>query len=102
MNKIYREREDYSEGITDIYVALASKALLELVGRNEQEPFQSSEKRSEHAKRVVEYLRSADEKFRGLNEYTWLIKGFYEVAYGELIHLFMMLVVVVNDSEQAT
>ncbi len=82
VDKIYHEREDYSEGITDIYVALAAQALSELVRIKEHTPNFSSDQHSDYAKKVVDYLKNADEKFRGLNEYTWLIKGFFEVVQG--------------------
>ena len=39
------------------------------------------ESSSEYSRKFVDYLKSADEKQR-INEYTWLIKGFFEIAQG--------------------
>lgn len=86
MDKIYRERDDYAEGITEIYVALASKALGELAKLKRHGLRLSTEQSNEFAVKVVQHLASADEKLR-INEYTWLIKGFYEIIHGALLLL---------------
>jgi predicted S18 family serine protease len=71
VDKIYKAREDYFEGITEIYVALAAKALsnLNLSRRTESLAASSS---VDYAKKVVDYLTSADSKLR-MNEFTWLV-----------------------------
>lgn len=78
MDKIFREREDYAEGLTEIYVALAAKAMCDLTKLRATRNSLSPEEDAQQAKKVVESLKQADEKLR-LNEYTWLIKGFYEL-----------------------
>ena len=77
MDKIFREREDYAEGLTEIYVALAAKAMCDLTQLRSSRKL-SAEEDTQHVKKVVENLKSADDKLR-LNEYTWLIKGFFEL-----------------------
>ena len=82
IDKLYQEqdKDDYSEGIVDIYVALAAKALSNYcrAKRGDSIVQQTS---AEFAKKLVEYLKIVDEKQR-LNEYTWLIRGFFEISRG--------------------
>lgn len=33
---------------------------------------------ADHAKKAIDYISKADQIIR-MNEYTWLVKGFYEV-----------------------
>jgi hypothetical protein len=42
---------------------------------------------AEYSKKVVDYLKIVDEKQR-INEYTWLIRGFFEIVLGEAPSLF--------------
>jgi hypothetical protein len=81
VDKIYHDREDYSEGITEIYVALAAKALGELTRLKDHGIQQSLDHNNDLAQKVVANLGMADDKQR-INEYTWLIKGFYEIIQG--------------------
>ena len=80
VEKIYCSRDDYKEGITEIFLALAAKALVDLIRSRRTESIK--DKHAILSQQVVEYLRLADEKLR-INEYTWLIKGFYENAQGD-------------------
>lgn len=82
IDKLYQEqdKEDYSEGIVDIFVTLAAKALGDF-SRAKRTPHAMPESSMEYSRKFVEYLKSADEKQR-INEYTWLIKGFFEIAQG--------------------
>lgn len=82
IDKLYQEqdKDDYMEGIVDIYVALAAKALNNF-NRAKQAPQLMPENSTEYSRKFVEYLKSADEKNR-INEYTWLIKGFFEIVQG--------------------
>jgi hypothetical protein len=77
---IYKNRKDYSEGMAEIYSALAAKELVDLARLKDKAPPNPHEE-GECAKRVVDYLRRADDHAR-INEYTWLIKGFYEIRQG--------------------
>lgn len=81
VDEIYKYREDYMEGITEIFLALAAKSLSEMAYSKHKNYMMGQN--SESAKKVVEYLKLADEKLR-INEYTWLIKGFYEIIQGDL------------------
>jgi hypothetical protein len=84
IDKLYQEqdKDDYMEGIVDIYVALAAKALNNF-NRAKQAPHSMPENSTEYSRKFVEYLKSADEKNR-INEYTWLIKGFFEIVQGNI------------------
>lgn len=75
-----QDKEEYSEGIVDIFVTLAAKALSDF-SHAKRTPQAMPESSSEYSRKFVEYLKSADEKQR-INEYTWLIKGFFEIAQG--------------------
>ncbi len=85
IDKLYQERdkEDYAEGIIDIYVALAAKALSNF-SRAKQTPHAPPQSVLEFNKKIVDYLKIVDEKQR-INEYTWLIRGFFEVLQGNSI-----------------
>lgn len=89
IDRLYRdsEKEEYLEGIMDIYVALAAKSLSNL---SRARSSGNKELSSEYSKKFVEYLKSADEKQR-LNEYTWLIKAFFEVVQGNTINILLLL-----------
>lgn len=84
IDKLYqeRDREEYAEGIIDIYVALAAKALSNY-SRVRQAPHVPPQVVMDFNKKIVENLRIVDEKQR-INEYTWLIRGFYEILQGKL------------------
>jgi hypothetical protein len=75
----YKQRDDYSEGITDIFLAFAAKELISFskvkVSTASVDIIQAS------AKRCIDYIKLADEKIR-MYEYTWFIKGFYEMISG--------------------
>ena len=89
VERIYKERKDFAEGMSDIYNALASKALANLdkpssalvPGVGGKVP-----SRDELVRRVIDNLQRS-EKLVKVNEYTWLIKGFYEMRLGPGIHL---------------
>lgn len=72
MEQYYRERGEYKEGIVEIFDALAAYALdrsLKSVGDLERK------------REVLAYLQKSD-AVNPRNEYTWLIKGFFELAFG--------------------
>lgn len=79
IDEIYKLKENYLEGITEIFLSLAAKSLSEMAYSNGRT---TPDRTSDSAKRVVEYLKLSDEKLR-INEYTWLIKGFYEIIQGK-------------------
>lgn len=58
-------------------MALAAKAMCDLTELRRTRKL-TAEEDTQHVKKVVENLKQADEKLR-LNEYTWLIKGFFEL-----------------------
>lgn len=78
--EIYEGQNDFLEGITDIYLALAAKAMINLVNARKSTAH-STEQLSEYTKQIVHYLSQADSKIK-VNDYTWLIKGFYEIIQG--------------------
>lgn len=80
MSEIYKQRDDYAEGITEIFVALAAKSLDSLA--KSRASCDVAEQHSFYAKQVVSALESADENHR-MNEYTWIIKGFFEIIQGD-------------------
>lgn len=82
IEKIYRDAEKdlYDEGLYDIFIALASKYLNKL--RKIKQTVVNVDKSEYNSTKVVEYLKLADEKSR-MNEYTWLVKGFFEIVHGE-------------------
>lgn len=72
VEQYYRERGEYREGIVEIFDALAAYALdrsLKSVGDLERK------------KEVLDYIQKSD-SVNQRNEYTWLIKGFFELAFG--------------------
>jgi hypothetical protein len=72
VEQYYRERGEYKEGIVEIFDALAAYALdrsLKSIGEIERK------------KEVLDYIQKAD-AINQRNEYTWLIKGFFELAFG--------------------
>ncbi len=76
MEKHYREKGEYKEGIVEIFDALAAYALSrKSVGDGET-------KKQE----VLDNIRKVD-AINQRNEYTWLIKGFYQLAFGLSIRL---------------
>lgn len=77
---IYREKNDYTDGMADIFNTLAARALSLL---NQKKEKLSSKYHQELTAKVVEYTRKADDTYKGLNEFTVLIKGFYEINQGE-------------------
>lgn len=61
-------------------MALASKYLNKL--RKIKQTVVNVDKSEYNSAKIVEYLKLADEKSR-MNEYTWLVKGFFEIVHGE-------------------
>ena len=92
VEKIYRERTDFGEGMSEIFNAMAASSL-GLLGRSKRSA-KSNEfvVQGEHAQKVVEYLRRAEDHVK-FNEYTWLIKGFYEIIQGWYLDIFFSLLV---------
>lgn len=82
IDQLYQEqdKEEYAEGLIDIYVALAAKALANY-SVAKQAPNVLPQVVMEHNKKLIECLKLVDEKQR-LNEYTWLIRGFFEILQG--------------------
>lgn len=80
VDKMYRERPDYNDGISSIYVTLAAQALSKLLNSASQE-YLVHKTNEELEKIIVEYLNLADDRMK-INEYVWIIKGFYEILQG--------------------
>mmetsp|Transcript_24965 Transcript_24965/g.36827 ORF Transcript_24965/g.36827 Transcript_24965/m.36827 type:complete len:1271 (-) Transcript_24965:188-4000(-) len=73
----YVKKGEYKDGIVEILDALAAYSLY--CSQNVDDP--SSE--IDRGKEIEQYIKKA-EIVNPLNEYTWLIKAFYELAYGTL------------------
>lgn len=71
----YRGKPDYSEHMSDIYNCLAAQCLDEYSNATDNKT------RDEHAMNLVSLLKKAEEHVR-VYEYTWLIKGFYDLQQG--------------------
>ena len=71
----YVKKGEYKDGIVEILDALAAYSLY--CSQNVDDP--SSE--IDRGKEIEQYIKKA-EIVNPLNEYTWLIKAFYELAYG--------------------
>jgi hypothetical protein len=67
--------------MAEIFDALAAQALSNL-GRVKDRGAARGQEEDEYARQVVDFLRRAEDHMR-LNEYTWLIKGFYEIRQGK-------------------
>jgi hypothetical protein len=71
---------DFVESMADIFNVLAGKALEDYSKNIDKE-----KKKDEYAASIVHFLKKTDEYVR-VNEYTWLIKGFFELKQG-FLHL---------------
>ena len=117
IESMYRSRDDFSEGVTEIFIALAANALLFIRNHRRANPISAGSGSSlssssadpidaasadpvvaEFARKTLDYIQKyakpfepwtnfwsiiifrADREVR-MNEYTWLVKGFYEVIY---------------------
>ena len=83
IDTLYRdqEKDEFTEGIFDIHIALAAKAL----GNFRQAklmPHTMDLSPLDYARKLSEHLKSADEVQR-MNEYTWLIRGYFELLQGK-------------------
>ena len=77
MDKIYRNRPEFSESATDIFNALAAEALMEMCKPTRNViPDQA-----EPSVRVTENVQKAEQHVR-MNEYSWIIRGFLELQQG--------------------
>jgi tetratricopeptide (TPR) repeat protein len=72
----YKAREDYAEGISEIYILLAAKEILNL-GTTKVIAVPPDQV-AVIIKRCLENLKMAESE-KLLNEYTWILKGFYEL-----------------------
>ena len=77
VEEIYRTRPEFAESATDIYNSLAAAALME-IGKPNKDLLPDQE---EPAARVLENLQKAEQHVR-MNEFSWIIKGFYELKQG--------------------
>lgn len=78
---MYKGKEDFYEGLTEIFTSLAAKYLLLLLQTRSSK--EASNYTQDYVKRVVDFLKRADDVMK-INEYTWLVKGFFEIIEGEL------------------
>jgi len=82
---IYRARDDFSEGMAQIYDCLAANQLAQY-SRIKDRPHEEIEEKI-YSEKIVEFLRRAEDHVKlgeyNFNEYTWLIKGFYELRQGD-------------------
>ncbi len=85
----YQERGEYKDGIVEIYDALAAYSLFQSfslvddpLGNNSNNP-EVNQKIEQIKNYVVEQIGKA-EKINPTNDYTLVIRGFYEVSYGNI------------------
>lgn len=102
IESIYRSREDFSAGIAEIYLAIAANAVGHIAkyrrshaipaasastvgsGLTDMDIASADPFIAEQAKKALHFIHRAD-KESGLHEYTWLVKGFYDlVCTGDL------------------
>lgn len=76
----YKSREDYAEGINEIYILLAAKEIINLAKTKVLAVPQ--EQVTGIVKRCMDNLKLAEAE-KLLNEYTWVLKGFYELLQGK-------------------
>ena len=81
VEKIYRERHDYKEGMADIFNALAAKELGDLARFKDSAANSNNRDETDCERRVVDFLGRAENQIRG-HPYSYLIKGFYEIRQG--------------------
>jgi hypothetical protein len=81
VEKIYRERLDYKEGMAEIFNALAAKELGDLARFKDSSATSNNRDETDCERRVVDYLGRAENQIRG-HAYSCLIKGFYEMRQG--------------------
>lgn len=81
VDKIYRERLDYKEGMAEIFNALAAKELGDLARFKDSAATSNIRDETDCERRVVDYLGRAENQIRG-HAYSCLIKGFYELRQG--------------------
>ncbi len=84
MDAHYKNQGDFTESLTEIFVALAAKELILLsILKSSGGP---ADQVSQVHKKCVEFIKLADERLR-INEYMWIVKGFFEIIQGALIYL---------------
>ena len=90
VEKIYRAKGDYTEGMADIFNALAASELSDFARLKDTALSDDKAKRAaddkardEKAKKVVEYLTRAEVLQSGINEYTNLVRGFYQLRQAQ-------------------
>ena len=83
----YRQRGEYEEGIVEIFDALASFSLYRSYSfvEDAQNVSESSQQLEALKVEIVANIKKSEEVNR-MNEYTWMIRGFYELSYGDLEH----------------
>jgi hypothetical protein len=81
VEKIYRERLDYKEGMAEIFNALAAKELGDLARFKDSAINSNNRDEIDCERRVVDFLGRAENQIRG-HAYSCLIKGFYEIRQG--------------------
>lgn len=75
----YRAKEDYAEGVSEIFIVLAAKEILDLAKMKVS--LVTSEDVTAAVKRCIENLKAAEAE-KLLNEYVWVLKGFFELLQG--------------------
>lgn len=87
IEEYYRQRGEYEEGIVEIFDALAGFSLYQSYSFVEDPAHASeiSEKLETLKGEIVGNIKKAEGVNR-MNEYTWMIRGFYELSYGDLGH----------------
>eukprot|EP01035_Chromulina_nebulosa_P019023 gene19023-24843_t len=78
-----KERDDFNEKMADIFNSLAARGLSTLLILKSSSSQVNESEVETLPRKIVEYLRRAEEYVR-VNEFTWLLRGFYEISQGEL------------------
>ena len=76
----YADQPDFIDHKSEIFNSLAAKALEDF---SECTSSSSDYKREECSQKIVSFLKKTEDIGK-MNEYTWLIKGFYEIRRGDL------------------
>lgn len=75
----YKARDDYAEGISEIYILLAAKEILNLATTKVVSV--PADQVAGIVRRCLDNLKMAEAE-KLLNEYTWVLKGFFEFLQG--------------------
>ncbi|RYG58463.1 hypothetical protein EON64_21295 [archaeon] len=82
LESMFKGSADYVESVTELYLAMAARELLKLSELKNSVHVDTEQVSAVH-KKVVDYMKLAEEKMR-LHEYYWVLRGFFEIVNGIL------------------